>query len=567
MLPRPFVFHEPAGDETAISSSETTPNRTGLSSLTGLRSSVSSASRLNSTQLLSTQGARGAGGVPLEGGGSTAEIPWDEVASSIIADPKEKAAALIMLNRSPLHGTAVPCTITIHNDNVLEITLATHRTGVFPLDPTSATYPGDTLDRQQRRRVVIPLSTVSSIGCDLPQPSTTSPPMDKEGSSMTTSWTDTTGGMFHSIGSSDDASVPFRYGYEIAGSPMRALRITLHIQHDPTQKAAEWFGSLRSASSAASSHQLRPRTVVLYATSLADANTWRAYLRKVCQGNLTEALGRSTWKKLGDGNNGDTALATNNSESLIDGVLSRARGVILATSTSQRQQPSDTSSQANDNLVAASDKEPLLLLEPSSTPSTDFLRWHAKRHLTHLASSQGDVDRIEPSRQRMMVRLKDCTGYGVWCPYGHKWLSEVQSSIRLEAFERVAASTMPIMEEVEEDTIISDVAPWIVLERNSSNALHENILHSQSMKRDLMWRLSSLRHRVSSDHVEKGRLSGQDDMTTSSELSWLDARARFMSPANFQRFTAQKYIDVEGALGDVIDSIADRLSAATGIEF
>jgi hypothetical protein len=562
MLARTFVYHEPlCGDEAALatgtsSSLDTTLNRTGLSSLTGFKSSASSTSRA-ATQ--SATGRRGSGnGIPLEGGGSTAVVPWDELASSIIPDPKEKAAALIMLHRSPLQGTAVPCNIIIHNDKVLEITLATHRTGVFPLNPTTETFLGETLDRQQRRRVVIPISTISSIGCDLPRPT------DGEGSSAaTSSWTDTAGGVFDSVGTSDDASAPFRYGYEIAGSPMRALRITLHIQHDPTQRASEWFGPVRSHTQSSPSHRLRPRTVVFYATSLTDANVWRAHLRKLCQGNLTDALGRATWKKLGDA--GDATWSGNQAavdatqqqrnESALDTVLNKTRGA-------GNQQSSDDSWQAQE--LAASVGSDALLLDSSPTPTADFLRWHARRHLTYLAKASGDVDSIEPSQQRMMVRLKDCTGYGVWCPYGHKWLSEVQPSIRLEALERVHAATMPIMEEVDEGTVIPDVAPWIVLQRNSSSALHENILHSQSMRRDLMWRLSSLRHRIIS---QSDKSDANPAITASSELSWLDARARFLSPANFQRLTAQKYIDVEGALGEVIDSIADRLSTATGIDF
>lgn len=518
-LQRPFVFHQPLiGKGSSSYSLDNT-----------LRSSGAPTSLTTSSALSSDA----------KGGSTTgAEIPWSEVVSSIISEPKERAAALIMLHRCPLLGTAVACSVTVHHDKVLEITLASHRTGILPLDPSTESYARDTLDHQQRRRVVIPVSAIASIGCDLPQRSTSPPPSLLGGD----------GDVFDLSG---DDSAP-QYGHEIIGSPVRAMRITLHIHHDPAQRPSDWFNVDSTSPSGGQRSALRPRHVVLYATSQNDAHQWREYFRRICQGNLTEALGRATWKRLMGATHSGNAT----------------------------QQPGSTGREQDDaeNDRLTGEGTPMvdghtrsvesLLLDESSTPTLEFHQWHTSRHLSGAGQpNHARWERSSPSCQRTMVRLRDCTGYGVWCPYGHKWLTEVQPEVRLRALERIKATTMSLTEEIDAQTMIPDVAPWIVLQRPSGGEFHPCVNHSQSMRRDIMWRLSCLRHHRSAPDRQNNVNTTPDDAEDCERLSWLDARARFMSPTHYERFTAQKYLDVEEALGGIIDSLADKLSAATGIHF
>jgi hypothetical protein len=514
-MPRPFIFHQPLVHNASF---ETTPTQFG-------HSSAAATSTVSHSPASAT--------VPL----GAVEVPWDEVVSSIVSEPKERAAALIMLNRCPLLGTAIPCTVTVHNDKVIELTLATHRTGVLPLDPTTE-YFGNTLDRQQRRRVVIPVSTIASIGCDLPN----------EGVARTG------GGLSNHPTwdafpiSAGDETRP-QYGHEIVGSPMRALRITIQIHHDPAQRASDWF-FVGGDDHTATSKSLRPRHVVLYATAVADAERWRDYLRAVCQGNLTEALGRATWQRLSETVRSDPPLAT-----VLD--ASAAVGDVTLGGQPMNSQPDDPTTYLKD----AED----YLLEEGDVPTCEFLHWH-------LMQSFGRASRWErplsPQSQHDTARIRECAGYGLWSPYGHIWLSSVQDEVRREAQERIRARTMHVTDEARDCDMIADVAPWVVLQRPAGGIVHEQMDHSQAMRKEVMWRLSSLRHRQprrgEHHHPRQPIQAPHDD---DEGLSWLDARARFMSPLQYEWFTAQKYLDVEDAMGEIIDTLAQRLSTATGIKF
>lgn len=407
-------------------------------------------------------------------------LSWAEVISKVVADPRERAASLAMQQRMPLQGHAMICSATIHNSSVIELTLSTDRL------QTQAPRLG--------ARQVIPIAKICRVSNDLP--------------------------------SRESSPTSERWGTEIQGNPIKALRVTLEIVDDSNE-----------------AHTFR----VLYATSVPQAVRWREWLHlQVPRNDRAAPVGHVIGQ-----------LLVQTPPKFDEGVDDASRGEAVSTAAVF----SDTKHARR----ISKDTHPL-----DSPRAVEFTDWksagnpifsgHVRRMFNRELREFGDVFGEDEALQAQQLRAISCwrsaTGYGVWDVYGHEWLSRVGSSLH----ETVSSTRLDHFSHQQATNVVDyrfDTAPWIAMQDRYA----ESAVREIAIRRELVYRLASLARK------EAAMVRPPAHVHSSVSLPHHAITAEHATPAEYAAFAQEKYLDAEDMMGNVIDSVAARVAKSTGIRF